>query len=499
VIIAIAVIAVLWVNRAKFGLVSNEPPPPPPPPPVAVVSNQATAMTPVVPLPEEVDFNEDAPWTKSWTKLFSLLAQQKYQLALDESENLKQLTRNLPYQRRWAVFMEGVTLLVENRMTEARPIFLSDGAAVGKGRMPEKITPTNFVGPLLALMTDELSPQEVAADPAKMPDWAAALTQFMIGLKQYNAGQLDDAKNTFRQYEKLPVDKTQPWAYSLQPLAKKLADEIEHIPASLAGFDKQEKAGQLDAALKAIRDARGKTRIVSYKAALDEREARIVKAQQEIKHQTDAARQAALDKAHEAEEQSKAKAEQAKANAEVEVKRVQAADPTITAPLAVYDFAAALAKYQPLTAKLESADGQKALNQRLAAMRWLMEFKAQLIADIRAKPFDGAQMVTRQNMTLQGQLVRASETELTFQLPYGEMQSDWRDFAPATWQKLGEFYAQAYAASEKPPLRARRYLALAVLAKQYNLNYTSDLKQAAQLDPSLQPDIDLIFGKSADQ
>ena len=88
-------------------------------------------------------------------------------------------------------------------------------------------------------------------------------------------------------------------------------------------------------------------------------------------------------------------------------------------------------------------------------------------------------------------MTSATDTTLTFTLPYGELQIEWRDLTPATIQKMCEFYAQTGPAGA----RASRYLAAAVLAKQFNLKFADDLKLAAQLDPSLQADIDLIFGK----
>ncbi len=492
-LMAIAVIALLWVNRSKFGLVSNEAPPPPPPTaPVASGSNKPVSQTPPVPVLEEVDFNEATPWTKSWNDMLNAMGQQKYQSALEEGERLKQLSRNLPLQRRWAIFMEGVTLVAAGRTPEAQPMFQSVDASYGKPRVPEKITPTNLIDPLAALMADSMSPEQITPSLSKMPDWASALTQFMLALKLYDTGKLDEAKLAFRAYEKLPVDKAQPWAYGLQPLARKLAEEIDRIPVVLASIDKLQQAGQWDAAVKAIRDAKSKTRLTAFKASLDEREARVTKAQQDAQREADEARQAALAKAREAEQQSKQAAE-------AEVKQVQAIDPSIAAPVAIYDFKSALVKYEQLTPKVSTAEGRQILNQRVTTMRWLMEFKAQLVADIRAKPYDSSGLVTRQNVTMQGKLAKATDTELVFQLPYGEMQSEWRDFAPATMQKLGEYYAQAFQATEKPPLRARRYMALAVFAKQFNLNFATDQKMAVQLDPAMQAEIDTVFGKAPAQ
>ena len=91
---------------------------------------------------------------------------------------------------------------------------------------------------------------------------------------------------------------------------------------------------------------------------------------------------------------------------------------------------------------------------------------------------------------MDGKLTGATETELTFSLPYGALTINWRDLPPASIQQLGEFYAK----TGKPSARARRYFATAVFAKQFNLKFADDLKLAGQLDPTLQPEIKLVFG-----
>ena len=173
-----------------------------------------------------------------------------------------------------------------------------------------------------------------------------------------------------------------------------------------------------------------------------------------------------------------------------EVQQVQALAPEVTAALNNYDFKLALAKYAALAPKLTAPEAKQALDQRCSPLRRLVEFKNQLIGDFAGKPFDASQVVTR-GAHVDGKLTHATETELTFTLPYGELPATWRDLTPATLQKMGEFYAQA----GKPAERARRYLDTAVFAKQFNLKFADDLKLAAQLDPTLQAEIDSLFGK----
>ena len=112
------------------------------------------------------------------------------------------------------------------------------------------------------------------------------------------------------------------------------------------------------------------------------------------------------------------------------------------------------------------------------------------MGDFATKPFEASQIVTRSGR-VEGQLTHATETDLTFTVPYGELPAAWHDLTPAALQKMGEFYAQ----TGKPTDRARRYLDTAVLAKQFNLKFADDLKLAVQFDPTLQAEIDSGFSK----
>ena len=456
------VITFLWLNRAKFGLETNAPALPP------VTTN--TVPVAVV-AAEEVNFNEPAPWATAWTNALAQLAQNNIQAALSECENLKQLTHGQPYHRQWVQLLEGVTLVAAGRTGEAAPILQKANPA-----LPGKITPTNLAEPLAALLLGALP----ATAATNWPGWAADFAQLLRGLNQLSAGQFDAARATFEQYRQLPPDPGQRWAYALQPLAKKLAGEISRIPAILADLDRLQGAGKFDDALKMLSAARSQLPFAGFKTQLDEREAIILKAQQAAQQQLEDAQRNA-----EAAARQRVAEEQSQQRADAEVRQVQALD----TPLANYDFKSTLAKLDDLVPKLITPAGQQALAQHRAALRWLVELKKILAADFARQPVDAGQIVTR-GARVDGKLTGATETELTFTLPYGALTIGWRDLPPATIQQLGEFYAPA----GKPADRARRYLATAVFAKQFNLKFTDARKLAAQLDPALQPEINLIFG-----
>lgn len=480
----IIILVALWLNRNKFG---NEPVPPPPPPRVGSATNLSTTVV-ETPDTETVNFTETAPWTTAWNNLIAALAQQKYQAALDECENLKQLTRGRQRHRQWASFVEGVTLVAAGRAAEAK---MSFDRAGGPALLPDKITPANLAGPLAQFMNENLPAASIEASLPKMPAWSAALAQFLSGLKQYAAGQLAPARATWQAYQQLPVDPTVPWVFTLQGLAGRLVKDIDNVPVILAEITRLQESGQSDKALKLLRDTRTMTRIPGFKAQLTQRETELLKTQ-ETAVQNSAAKQ--VEAAQQAElARQQVEAEKARQKAAAEVARVQALDPTL-AP-ATYDFKTAAAKFEAGVGSLETAAGRQAVEQRRAAFRWLQEFKTQLAADFRAKPYDATKLTTRPGAKVDGRLVRATDTQLVFEIPFGELLAEWRDLPPATVQKLGTAYAQNFAATEKPALLARRYVALAVFAKSYNLPNAADVAAAVKLDPAIQAELNAALGQ----
>ena len=472
---AVVLSAYLWFNRTKLGIETSTPPPPPAP----VVVPKVTPKPPVV--VEEVNFGEAAPWANSWSNALAYLAHDNIQGALAECENLKQLTRGQPLHRRWALLLEGGTLLAAGRGPEATPIFLKAVDPAAPTKVPENITPTNLINPLTALLLDPLP----ATTTTNWPDWAAGFAQALLGLKQLSDGQLDAARATLAAYQKLPVDPAQRWAFALQPLARKLADEISQRTTTLAEINRLQESGKLDEALKLLRLTRSRSGIATFQAELDARESLLLQAQQAAQQKVADAKRLA-----EIAAQNRLAAEQSQQNIDAEIRQIQALEPGVAGPLANYDFQAVLAKYTELAPKLTATAAKQVLDQHCAIWRRLVEFKKRLAGDFALQPFDANQIVTR-GARVEGHLMRATETELTFSVPYGELAAVWRDLTPATVQKMGEFYAQ----TGKPADRARRYLDTAVFAKQFNLKFAEDLKQALQLDPPLQAEADLLVGK----
>jgi serine/threonine protein kinase len=475
-------VVVIWYvarNRAKLGLESSAPPT------ATVVTTQvASASTPVTTATgEEVDFNADEPWVKSWSVATLQLTQGKFNDAFFGYDGaLYQIGRTRQRARQWVYYYEALALMASDRPGEARKLLAEKAKDPAVPPMiPSVISVSNFINPLVAVLLDELSLDDFNAGIAQMPGWAAGLAQLTVGFKQLEAGQFEKARDAFRKYHELPVDDAQQWAFNLQPLADTLVRDCDHAAATIKEIDSQKPVE----ALAALRAAKAKAKLPALRTALDEREPRLQKAVEDEQQQSDRAKQAAEARQREREEQQRAKAED-------ELKQLQALD----AGAGNYDFKALLAKYESVGAKFETDAARQQLAQRQALARLLVEFKAQLSDDFKRRPYESKGLTTRKNVPLQGKLSRATDTEIACTNPYGELLINWSDLSPATLQKLGEFYATTFAPADKPASIARRYLTLAALAKQFGSERVPTyLKMAAQTMPAIQPEIEQAFGK----
>ena len=477
IVATVGVIIFLWHNRAKLGLETSPPPAAPPPIPTNIAPVAVAAPV------EIVSFTEPAAWAASWTNALAALAHDNPQSTLNACENLRQLTRSQPRHQQWVELLESISLFAAGRASEAAPLLKKIADPRTPPVWPVRITPTNDLAePFAAFLLDAVPAPNTSAWPA----WATGFTQLLLGLKQLAGNQLDAARDSFDHYRQLPVDPSQRWAFTLQPLAKKIADEIRRGPVLPAEIDQLQAAGKLDAALKLVREARIQCRFPTMREQFDAREAVILKAQQLIIENNDAGKRAAEARQREAEARQREAEAQAHRQADSEAQQVVAWE----LPVNQYEFAAGLTKLDALANKLTTAAGKTAAEQRRAVFRRLTEFKQQLASDFAGKPFDVSRIAIH-GVRVNGKLTGATDAVVTNTLSSGEMLIEWRDLTPETLVKM----AQSYAQPGKPAIRARRYLLVALFAKQFNLKFDDDLKLVTQLDPTLQPEVDLLFGK----
>lgn len=482
-----AVIFYVIKNRQRFGLGSSAP-----------ESATSTIVTTHVALAtgpaagaaaDDVDFSSDEPWVKSWNVATLQLTQGKYNDAFFGYDGaLYQIGHARVRHRQWIYFYEAIALMSSDRPGEARKLLAEKARDPNATGLPPAITVGSLVNPLISVFLDELSVDDLAAAIPQMPAWAAGLANLTIGFKQSEAGNFDKARDAFRAYHELPVDEAQRWAFNLQPLADKLVRDCDRAATAIAEIDNFQKDGKPEAALEALRALAKKTKMAALKAALTAREGRLQKEVDELRQMADATRQ-------ETELREREHAERVRQMTSGEVQKLQALDTPVAALCNSYDFKGALAKYESLN--FESDAARQSLAQRKAFIGLLVEFKAQLAADFVRRPYDSAELQTRNRVTVQGRLARATETQLIFATPYGELVANWTDLPPVSLQKLAEFYATTFAPTDKPATIGRRYLLLAAFSKQFGSDrLAAYLKQAAQLAPDVLPEIEKVFGKS---
>ena len=483
---------VVWfVWKYRVSIFQIESPPPQQTAPVTTAPSQpVTTAAPAAPVGTDVDFNEDAPWAKSWSVATLQLAQGRYNDALFGYESaVRQVGVTRPKHRQWILFYEALTLLAGDRPGEALERLSRIVDPKLKPRVPEEITPTNFIDPLIQTLIGTLPVTELDQAIPRMPAWAAALTEFTVGFKHMQAGEFSDAATEFRAYHKRERDPEQSWAFNLQPLADRLARQCDNAQQTVAEIDKLVQEKEFDRAIETLRAAREKATLTALKTKLMARE-------QEIEQNYAAVREQLKQERAAAELRRNEEAAREREVAQKDRALLQAAEPAIGALIQRYDFQAARARYEQLTPQMQSASGRSALEQKLAVAKWLTEFKSQLTADVARQPYDRGDLRTRTGVPLADRLVRLNPTQFVFATPYGEVLRDLLDVPPAALVKLADFYATA-ARTQPVSAQARRYAALAVFCKEFGDERAATFaQQAARLQPALQPELDLALGKT---
>jgi hypothetical protein len=230
-------------------------------PAASVVPSPAVAQS------EDIDFSKDTPWLKPWRAATLQLAQGHYTDALLGYDKALPLAGRYR-QRQWIQFFQGLTLLAADRPGEANRVFTGARDVTAAPGVPEAITTGNFANVLIETMCGSIPLADVEAAIPRMPPWAAALTRFTAGFKHLDLGEFEKAASSFGEYHKLERAREQPWAFSLQALAEKLARQSDRAAAILAGIDALSKAGKQEEALASLNAASTNANFAALKQAL---------------------------------------------------------------------------------------------------------------------------------------------------------------------------------------------------------------------------------------
>ncbi len=503
VVLAVLIVMYVWVKFLRPQVVTapataGAPGIATPTPATGTGTTAVGTTTAPAPVAEEVNFREDSPWVKTWETATLQLTLGRYQDALWGYETaLSQAGKVRPAAREWIYYYQGLTSLAQDQPGQASDCFKRGFNAQLLGPdtphpIPEEITTANFANVLRLTMLGNIPLAELEAAISRMQPWAVAQTRLVAGFKHMTAGEFDKAAESFREYQKMPRDDQQQWAFNLNPLAERLAKDCDGAARVLSEIDALQKEQKYKEAFEKLNAATTSTKLTALKAALLARKPAL---QATLDNQSEQLK-AAED---EAEQQRKDREESDRVRAQEEARLLQKVEPGLAPLWQVYDFKGALAKYEAFAVNVQTAEGRRVLEPRIALARLLVDFKTQLAADFARQPYDGTKLTTRTDSQLSGRLVRATDSSLVFATPYGELLTDWRDLAPGTLRGLAESYATASAPTEKAEAQARRYLLLAAYCKQYGLDRWAAgySQQATKLYPALQEQVNLIFGKTS--
>jgi len=482
-VICMAAVWFVWEKRVTIFQLQQ------PTTPVEVVNTATPPPLPAVASSEEVNFAEDTPWVKAWNTATLQLAQGHYTDALLGYDSALQAAGHGQFrQRQWIQLFQGLTLLAADRPGEASRVLARARDIMAKPRIPEHVTTGNFADVLIGTMIGSIPLTDVETAIPRLPPWAAALARFTAGFKYLEIDEFEKAATSFREYRKLDRTDDQQWAFNLQVLADKLARQCDQAAGTMADIETLTKGGKYEDALAKLSAAATNASLSALKLALLAKQPDLQRAAVQDHNKGQQERQAAETNLREQEEQDHQRDED-------DARVIGAVEPIVAPYWENYDFKNALAQYLACTQKVSTVAGHKLLDPRISRTRRLLEFKQQLVADFAPHPYDGTDLRTRAGTPLPGKVARATDQQLICSTPYGEIASDWRDFAPAALVKLADYYAVANAAGDTPNAHALRLLRLAVFCKQYGQDRVAGdyAQQAVKLQPSFQAELDSII------
>jgi serine/threonine protein kinase len=490
-----AVLIFMWVRRERIFGSDTRPKPNLPP----VSAAHETVAPPVLPTSTVVDFNESAAWVRSWDVATLQLAQGRTgDAGLGYEGILLQLGYGRPKHKQWIQLYRALALMTSGSPGEARKL-LAENALNNKAsrEIPQDINTGNFIDTLVLVLLDEISLPTLKAAETNMPGWAMGLSKLVVGFKEIEQGKYAEAAAVLRAYASIEPAKDQQWAFNLQPLAKRLATNCDSAIKTLQEVTRLESAKDYISAIDVARKASERTQFAALKSELQDRIARLnslieaAQAKQAEEELRKAMEQAKL----QAEREAQAAQEQQRIQDELQ--RVATFGGQLTAFWPKYDFKGAIAKFESFQSQITTKEARAVFNEKLSALKLLADFKNRLAADFPRRSYEDSALETRTGTKLSGSIVRATETQLVFATPYGELVTDWRDLPASMYVRMGQFYAAALGATEKPAERALRYLELAAFSKQYGMEREAIAfgRQAAQLDPALQARVDKLLEK----
>ena len=361
----------------------------------------------------------DPALEKRYAEARAQLISGKYDAALAALTKLRTDAKGQQPLLSWVRLHRGLTLLLQGKTAPAREAFqelASAGSfsdAKADADLAQFFTETARVlaapGPARASATADLD----LAGPR-------AFALFLFAIKNWQVSEFEEAAPLLEKFVAATPANEWSWISEYKPLAQKfLADH-----ALYAEWKKQPRRPKDPAEL---RNAIAKLRAIETKLQTRGALAEALKGE---------SKKLAADLGQREKAEKKALESERKKLLEEELPAWNAALERARAEIATYDFAGALAAID--TAKVSEPSLQEAQARERKKVEWLVQWKAQLIADLRAGGVAGS--ITDTLGTVYTGAAGASDSRIVLRNPFGTVELEWTKLSPATLLALSKSF-----------------------------------------------------------
>ena len=457
----------LWFNRS---LLFGEPTRPAPRPPTPVAGNKTnTAIQTGVPVdpgkqpvkPADPSASPQPDYAADIGNAYDLVSRGPGELeqAIRVLETLqKQLPLNHALHPWVNLHLGRLHLLAGHDAQAMGRLQTVAGAFTPASAVTEEQYPSLLALVLLGKLTTETRDSLLPS----LPFWMQAIARFDAGLVILKQGQLEETAKLWRDYSQIAeerVEKKQRWTLSLQPFARDFADEEElfrQVDQKVRDLQAQEKFQEIQPLLQEHQNKWQHPTIRTRIAKL-----------------ADLNRQVVVDTKKKRDENAEEERKKFEANENKLIDGERIRKKTF---MAVYQFDQMLAGWKALAPLVKTDKSGKIVSYEIEVAQCLADYKAGILRDVVAFPYDQERLVAKNNRKMIGKLIRIQNDLFLFEKDLGGGQSaktkcTWAELHPLSVMELGDFYLLRKKTEPEPNNIeiARRAIALAVFSREYTL------------------------------
>lgn len=368
--------------------------------------------------------------------------------------------------KNWALFHQGIALLLENRLDDALAAFkaVQKGAAFSPD--PAHRSLVKLFENAGRLMSDrEPVPGTVASSYS--PANAEAMALLAFGLKDWQVGAFEDSLLFMNRFLGSDRRNSEQWVDGYRPLAETHRSDLELVVTLKAEAGRARTQEQKQEVLKRVSRARTKLK-VGGKVAEE-----LGRLRDSLEREIEAAQ---------AEEKSRLEA-----GREAEVTDFAQLEKDFDALVAAYDFEAASRRAEAFQADFDPARRKVEILRKKA--NWLKEFISQLSEDVRHSPYTGP-ITRRGGGAVPGEVGTVTQEGLRVSSKYGSVALSWTQVPADLPGQMATYYMK-----QSPADTARRKWLLGVFSVSTGLPEEGRklLAEAASADAKYRDELDAFF------